>query len=51
MRISVNPWVPDVFFDIIKETIQKISGCKNIKIEKSSLINNKEWRRIGDGIL
>ena len=48
--ISVNPWAPDVFFKAIKETIRKICGCENVKIGKSSLIDNKEWRRIGDGI-
>jgi hypothetical protein len=50
-KISVNPWAPNVFFEVIKETIRNISGCEDIKIGKSSLIDNKEWRRIGDEIL
>lgn len=50
-KISINPWAPDAFFEVIKETIRKIDGCEKIKIGKSSLIDNKEWRRIGDNIL
>ncbi|WP_426577137.1 DUF2971 domain-containing protein [Xenorhabdus stockiae] len=50
-KISINPWAPDAFFDVIKETIRNIGGCEKIKIGKSSLIENKEWQRIGDEIL
>ncbi|MDE9494885.1 DUF2971 domain-containing protein [Xenorhabdus bovienii] len=50
-RISINPWAPVAFFNVIKATIRNISGCEEIKVKKSSLIDNKEWRRIGDEIL
>ncbi|QMM96852.1 DUF2971 domain-containing protein [Citrobacter freundii] len=50
-KISVNPWAPDAFFNIIRETIKNINGCEDIKVGKSSLIDNKEWRRIGDSII
>ena len=49
-KISINPWAPDAFFEAIKNTIRSIDGCENIKIGKSSLVDNKEWRRIGDKI-
>lgn len=50
-KISINPWAPDAFFEVIKETIRNIDGCEGIRIGKSSLINNKEWRNIGDNII
>ncbi|MCL1075490.1 DUF2971 domain-containing protein [Shewanella dokdonensis] len=49
-KVSVNPWAPDAFFKVIKDTIKNISGCEKVKVGKSSLIDNKEWRRIGDKI-
>lgn len=49
-KVSVNPWAPEAFFEVIKETIKNISGCEKVKVGKSSLIDNKEWRRIGDKI-
>ena len=49
-KISVSPWASDVFFDAIKSTIRNIDGCEKVKAGKSSLIDNKEWRRIGDEI-
>lgn len=49
-KISVSPWAPEAFFEVIKETIRNISSCEKIKVGKSSLVDNKEWRRIGDKI-
>lgn len=49
-KISINPWIPNAFFQVIKETIRNINGCENIKIGKSSLIDNKEWCCIGNKI-
>lgn len=50
-KTSVNPWASDTFFNIIRETIKNINGCEDIKVGKSSLIDNKEWRWIGDSII
>lgn len=49
-KISVSPWMPKPFFDVIKNTVKKISGCENIKVSRSSLIDNITWKNIGDNI-
>ncbi|HAG9084227.1 TPA: DUF2971 domain-containing protein, partial [Escherichia coli] len=46
-KISINPWAPNNIFEAIKEIINKIDGCKNIRVSHSSLVNNKEWCKIG----
>ncbi len=50
-KVSVNPWAPDAFFEVIKKTIANINGCEKLTVGKSSLVNNKEWRSFGDDIV
>ena len=50
-KISVNPWAPKQFFHVIRDIIKEIDGCSNIRVGKSSLINNKEWMRLGREIV
>lgn len=47
-KVSVNPWAPDAFFEAIEGAIKNIEGCQDLKVEQSSLIDNKEWRSFGD---
>jgi hypothetical protein len=45
-KISVNPWAPKQFFNVIRDIIREIDGCSSIPIVKSLLINNKEWMQL-----
>ncbi|WP_299999576.1 DUF2971 domain-containing protein [uncultured Cedecea sp.] len=49
-RISVSPWMPKPFFEVIRKTVNNISGCKNIRVSSSSLIDNTTWKEFGDNI-
>ncbi|MCA5918514.1 DUF2971 domain-containing protein [Pectobacterium brasiliense] len=44
IRISVNPWMPKPLFETIKSTIHNIGGCENIRVTKSSLVDNNNWK-------
>ncbi|EBU8873812.1 hypothetical protein DMA29_20965 [Salmonella enterica subsp. enterica serovar Seattle] len=49
-KISINPWAPKTLFEAVREVINNIDGCENIKVGHSSLVNNKEWCKIGSRI-
>ncbi len=43
-RISLSPWIVKSLGNTLKETIRAIDGCKDIKLTKSTLINNSMWQ-------
>jgi hypothetical protein len=45
-RIIFNPWIPQSVSDSVKMVINKIDSCKDIKIQRSSLIENEKWKEI-----
>lgn len=47
-RITLSPWVPLALSDHIKRTLKSIKGCSDLKIARSTLIGNEEWKRLGE---
>lgn len=47
-RIVLNPWIPTSLTGTIKHLLTSIKGCKDLKVYKSTLINNEEWKKIGE---
>lgn len=45
-KITLSPWIPKALTTSMKETIQSIKGCKKIKIVRSTLISNAEWKKL-----
>lgn len=50
-RVIINPWLPEVMFTHLKAALTNISGCKRVKIIRSSLISNDQWQHYGNKIL
>ena len=50
-RIIFNPWVPKSVYDSVKAVIEKIDGCNTITIIQTSLIENNQWKKIGENKL
>jgi len=46
-KITLSPWAHKSLNDHVKKILIGIDGCKNIKIVKSTLVSNNEWKRIG----
>jgi len=46
-KIIVNPWMPKSVFTTVKELIRDIDGCANLNVTRTTLVNNKEWKRLG----
>ena len=47
-RIILNPWIPKAVFNSVKAVIRRIDGCNKIKIVRTSLIDNEQWKKIGE---
>ncbi len=50
LEIVINPWMPSSVFDSVKSVIHKIEGCHNIRIKKTTLVENEKWKRFGDKV-
>ncbi|MBC7879548.1 MAG: DUF2971 domain-containing protein [Anaerolineales bacterium] len=49
-RIIFNPWIPLTIFESVKAVIQEIDGCENIIIDRTSLVDNEDWKKRGKEI-
>lgn len=48
-RITLSPWLDHDVADQIKKTLKSINtDCGSLDIARSTLVNNEEWKRIGD---
>ena len=45
-RVTLSPWLSKPLADTVKNAIRSLKGCANIKIYRSSLIDNETWKRI-----
>jgi len=43
-RIIINPWISQENFKLVKKDINRITGCEDLVIRKSSVLSNKEWK-------
>lgn len=48
-RIVLSPWLPKAVAREIKKVIRGIDGCSKIKVIRTTLIDNAEWQKHGDG--
>jgi len=46
-RITINPWLSRSLSVALWDTIREIDGCSNLHLGQSTLINNKEWKKLG----
>lgn len=47
-RITLSPWIHPDLSDRLKLILRSIKGCSALKIHRSTLIGNEEWKRLGD---
>ena len=43
-RITLSPWMPESVADAVKSTLKSIKGCKNLKVYRSTLVDNERWK-------
>ncbi|BET26684.1 hypothetical protein EV673_0198 [Limnobacter thiooxidans] len=44
-RITLSPWLPTSVFNHVKSTLKSIDGCMSLKIYKSTLVENENWKK------
>jgi hypothetical protein len=49
-RITLSPWLPKALDASVKDTIHAIPGCEKIKIARSTLVSNTEWKKLASKV-
>jgi hypothetical protein len=50
-QITLSPWIHKALSRHVKETLRSIKGCANLKIVRSTLISNEEWKKLGESAI
>ncbi|CDT85981.1 conserved hypothetical protein [Vibrio coralliirubri] len=45
-RIILSPWLPPSVAEHVKCTLKSISGCSDIRIHRSTLVENEDWKKL-----
>ena len=46
-RVLLSPWMPKPLADATRKLLRMIEGCSELKIVRSTLINNEQWKKAG----
>lgn len=49
-RIVLSPWLPESVAAHVKLVIKNISGCSNIKVYRSTLVENEDWKSFAETV-
>jgi hypothetical protein len=44
--ISLSPWLPSNLKDSVVSALRGIDGCNKLRVSKSTLISNEEWKKL-----
>lgn len=44
-RITLSPWMPGPLIASVKSALHGIEGCANLKVYRSTLIDNEKWKK------
>jgi hypothetical protein len=47
-KITLSPWIHPALSDKLKKNLHSVEGCSTLKIHRSTLIGNEEWKRLGE---
>ena len=45
-RITLSPWLAPGLVHAVKETLNSLPGCGDLKVTRSTLIDNKKWQKL-----
>ena len=46
-KITLSPWMPEDLEKPMRRMLKSIEGCGSLSINRSTLVSNEEWKRIG----
>ncbi|MEP5771679.1 hypothetical protein [Nisaea sp.] len=44
--ITLSPWLAPALVDPVKKTLKSLPGCNDLRIYRSTLIDNKQWQEL-----
>jgi len=44
-KITISPWLHESTFKTVSRIIRSIRGCRRLKINRSTLLENRKWKR------
>ena len=47
--ISLSPWMHGALAESAVQTLRAIEGCARLRVSRSTLISNEQWKRYGSG--
>jgi hypothetical protein len=47
-KLTFSPWIHPNVYDSVKTTLKDLPSCSRIRIARSTLIGNEEWKELGD---
>lgn len=45
-RITLSPWLPPALAHVVKDTLKSLPGCSGLKVYRSTLIDNEQWKKL-----
>lgn len=48
-RVILSPWLPNEVANQVKTTLKGIPGCSAVKVYRSTLVANEEWKKFANG--
>lgn len=45
-RITLSPWLAPPLVPVVKETLKSLPGCSGLKVYRSTLIDNDQWKKL-----
>ncbi|MCK4207395.1 DUF2971 domain-containing protein [Brucella pituitosa] len=45
-RITLSPWLAPALVEPVKKTLKSLPGCNGLRIYRSTLIDNKPWKKL-----
>lgn len=50
-RVVMNPWLPKSVAEHVKATIKQIEGCQGLKVYRSTLVDNEDWKKFATPVV
>jgi hypothetical protein len=49
-RVTLSPWLHKALSKHVREMLRSIESCASLKVTRSTLISNEEWKKIGERV-
>jgi hypothetical protein len=49
-KITLSPWLHPSLSSSLRQFLHSVDGCDSVRIHRSTLIGNEEWKELGDSV-